>query len=81
MNNGPGSVQIVDRLSAVEAIKRLNEEDLLFLNRLIIERFNLFRQARSAAQMTRFTVEDEAGFTSSGVGVILHRNGLQPRQS
>ena len=32
------SVKIVDRLSAVEAIKRLNEEDLLFLNRLIVER-------------------------------------------
>ena len=25
----PGSVKIVDRVSAVEAIKRLNEEDLL----------------------------------------------------
>lgn len=28
----PGSVRIIDRVSAVEAIKRLNEEDLLFLN-------------------------------------------------
>lgn len=26
----PGSVKIVDRVSAVEAIKRLSEEDLLF---------------------------------------------------
>ena len=34
----PGSVKIIDRVSAVEAIKRLNEEDLLFLNRLIVER-------------------------------------------
>jgi len=37
----PGSVKIVDRVSAVEAIKRLNEEDLLFLNRLIVERLKL----------------------------------------
>ena len=28
----PGSVRIIDRVSAVEAIKRLNEEGLLFLN-------------------------------------------------
>ncbi len=32
-----GSVKIVDRVLAVEAIKRLNEEDLFFLNRLIVE--------------------------------------------
>lgn len=34
-NHEPRSVKIVDRVSAVEAIKRLNEEALLFLNRLI----------------------------------------------
>ena len=34
----PGSVKIVYRVSAVEASKRQNEEDLLFLNRLIVER-------------------------------------------
>lgn len=33
-------VRIVDPLSAGEAIKRLNEEDLLFMNRLIVERLN-----------------------------------------
>lgn len=37
-----GSVKIVDRVSAIEAIKRLGEEDLLFLNRLIVERSTSF---------------------------------------
>jgi hypothetical protein len=37
----PGSVKIIDRISAFEAIKRMREEDLLFLNRLIVERINL----------------------------------------
>lgn len=51
----PTSVKIVDRVSAVEAIKRLNEEDLLFLNRLIVERLKLISQARATALMTSFT--------------------------
>lgn len=34
----PGSVRIIDRVSAVEAIKRLNEEDLLFLTYLKLSR-------------------------------------------
>ena len=44
----PGSVKIVDRVSAVEAIKRLNEEDLLFLNRLIVERLKLIYEQISS---------------------------------
>lgn len=58
----PGSVKIVDRVSAVEAIKRLNEEDLLFLNRLIIERLKLISQARATTLMTSFTKGDRVGF-------------------
>ena len=38
-----GTVKIVDRLSAVEAINQMSEEDLVFLNRLIIERCKLIR--------------------------------------
>ena len=58
----PGSVKIVDRLSAVEAIKRLDEEDLLFLNRLIVERLNLIAQSRATSLMTSFTKGDRVGF-------------------
>ena len=38
----PDRVKIVDRVSAVEAIKRFNEEDLLLLNRLIVERLDSY---------------------------------------
>lgn len=58
----PGSVKIVDRVSAVEAIKRPNEEDLLFLNRLIVERLKLISQARATTLMTNFTKGDRVGF-------------------
>ncbi|AOV16767.1 hypothetical protein BJI67_06565 [Acidihalobacter aeolianus] len=58
----PGSIRIVDRVSATEAIKRLNEEDLLFLNQLIVERLKLISQARATTLMTRFTKGDRVGF-------------------
>lgn len=51
----PSSVKIVDRVSAVEATKRLNEEDLLFLNRLIVERRKSISQARATMLMISFT--------------------------
>ncbi|MDD3650616.1 hypothetical protein [Immundisolibacter sp.] len=58
----PGSVKIMDRVSAVEAIKRLDEEDLLFLNRLIVERLKLISQARATGLMATFTKGDRVGF-------------------
>lgn len=74
----PGSVKIVDRISAVEAIKRLNEEDLRFLNRLIVERIKLISQARSTSLMATFTRGDRVEFqTSDGrmmEGVVLRLN-------
>jgi len=58
----PGSVKIVDQASAVEAIKRLNEEDLRFLNRLIVERLKLLSQARATEEMICFTRGDRVSF-------------------
>ncbi len=58
----PGSVKIVDPVSAVKAIKRLNEGDLLFLNRLIFERLKLISQAHATTLMTRFTKGDRVDF-------------------
>lgn len=73
-----GSVKIVDRVSAVEAIKRLGEEDLLFLNGLIIERLNLISQARATTLMTSFTKGDRVGFQASDgralEGMVLRLN-------
>lgn len=74
----PGSVKIVDRVSAVEAIKRLNEEDLLFLNHLIVERLKLISQARATTLMTRFTKGDRVGFQAPDgrmlEGIVLRLN-------
>lgn len=74
----PGSVKFVDRLSAVEAINHLNEEDLLFLNRLIVERLQLMAQARATRLMTSFTRGDRVGFQASDgrllEGVVLRLN-------
>ncbi len=57
-----GDVKIIDRVSAVEAIKRLNEEDLRFLNRMIVERLKLISQTRATTLMTSFTKGDRVGF-------------------
>ncbi len=74
----PGSVKIIDRVSAVEAIKRLGEEDLLFLNRLIVERLKLISQARATALMTSFTKGDRVAFQSPDgrtlEGMVLRLN-------
>lgn len=73
-----GSVKIIDRVSAVEAIKRLNEQDLLFLNRLIVERLKLISQARATSLMTSFTMGDRVSFQASDgqvqEGVVLRLN-------
>ncbi|MBL8499702.1 MAG: hypothetical protein LZF63_12320 [Nitrosomonas sp.] len=58
----PGDIKIIDRVSAVEAIKRLNEEDLRFLNRMIVERLKLISQARATTLMVSFTKGDRVGF-------------------
>ncbi len=74
----PGSVKIVDRTSAVEAIKRLNEEDLLFLNQLIVERLKLISQTRATTLMTSFTKGDRVGFQAPDgralEGIVLRLN-------
>lgn len=65
-----GSVKIVDRVSAVEAIKRLGEDDLLFLNQLIVERLKLISQARSTSQMAAFGIGDLVSFRSPNGHII-----------
>jgi len=61
----PGSVKIIDRVSAVEAIKGLEEEDLHFLNRLIVERLNLISQVRATEKMANFSAGDRVNFQAS----------------
>ena len=71
-------VKIADRVSAVEAIKRLNEDDLRFLNRLIVERLKLISQARATALMAKFTKGDRVCFQAPDgqmiEGIVLRLN-------
>ena len=61
-----------------EAIRKLNEDDLRFLNRLIVERLNLIHQARSTYMLAHFSVGDRVRFsTGSGEqksGVVVRLN-------
>jgi hypothetical protein len=51
-----------NRNDAAESIRHLGEEDLRFLNRLIVERLKLIAQARSTALMSRFHSGDHIQF-------------------
>ncbi len=58
------SFELVDRSEVAEALRRMNEEDLRFLNRLIVERLKLIAQARSTAMLAHFSVGDRVSFQS-----------------
>ncbi len=59
-----GHYILKDRNTAAEAIRQMGEDDLRFLNRLIIERLKLISQARSTALMSQFNIGDKVGFQS-----------------
>ena len=59
--------ELMNRAEAAETIRKLNEEDLRFLNRLIVERLKLISQARSTVMLAHFSVGDRASF-STGAG-------------
>jgi hypothetical protein len=71
-------IELMDRTAAQEAILRMNEEDLRFLNRLIVERLKLINQARSTVMMARFSTGDRVSFQATTgqrkVGVIIRLN-------
>ena len=69
-------VKIVDRLSAADAIKQLDEADLRYLNALIVERLKLIHQAKTTALMSRFSAGDRVGFTARDGS---YRQGLVTR--
>lgn len=75
---GSERCELVDRATAVEAIGRMNEDDLRFLNRLIVERLKLISQARSTVMLARFTMGDRVRFQANSgewkSGVILRLN-------
>jgi hypothetical protein len=70
--------ELMNRADAAEAIRKLNEEDLRFLNRLIVERLKLLSQARSTVMLAHFSVGDRVRFStgagSEKTGVIVRLN-------
>lgn len=69
--------KLANRTEVMDMIKRLCEDDLLFLNKLIVERLKLISQAKSTHQMSRFNVGDRVSFhTNSGLktGIIMRLN-------
>ncbi len=71
-------LRIVDRASAIDAINRLNEDDLRLLNRLIVERIKFISQTRVASLMAGFTKGDRVVFCapdgSNLEGIVLRLN-------
>lgn len=68
----------LNRQEAVEAIRHLSEDDLLFLNAHIIERLKLIAQAQSTIEIARFSLGDRVKFTGHGgktvAGIIIRLN-------
>ena len=56
---------VLDRELFAQALRHLGEEDLLYLNRMVVERLNLLAQAKSTVQLAQFTEGDRVHFTTS----------------
>jgi hypothetical protein len=62
---------VLDREVFVQALRHMGEEDLLFLNRMVVERLKLLEQARSTVQLARFAEGDRVQFTTQH-GAVKH---------
>lgn len=73
------STVFFDRTSALEEIKKLGEEDLRFLHRVITERLKLMAQAKSTLLMADFHLGERVhfqgtdGLVKSGAIIRLNR--------
>lgn len=62
---------VVDRKLFVQALRHMGEDDLLYLNRMVVERLNLLAQAKSTVQLAQFTEGDRVQFTTND-GIVKH---------
>ena len=69
---------ILDRELFTQALRHMGEEDLLYLNRMVVERLNLLAQARSTVELAQFAEGDRVHFTASDgsvkSGIVLRLN-------
>lgn len=56
---------VLDREMFLEALRHMGEQDLLFLNRMVVERLHLLAQAKSTVQLAQFAEGDRVEFTTS----------------
>jgi transcription elongation factor len=56
---------VLDREMFVQALRYMDEQDLRFLNRMVVERLNLLAQARSTVQLAQFSEGDRVEFTDN----------------
>lgn len=62
---------ILDRELFTQALRHMGEEDLRYLNRMVVERLNLLAQARSTVALAQFAEGDRVQFSASD-GSIKH---------
>jgi hypothetical protein len=62
---------VLDRELFTQALRHMGEADLLYLNRMVIERLNLLAQARSTVQLAQFAEGDHVHFTTNE-GLMKH---------
>jgi hypothetical protein len=55
---------ILDRELFVQALRHMGEEDLRYLNRMVVERLILLTQAKSTVQLAQFAEGDRVHFTT-----------------
>lgn len=60
----PANQTLLDRELFVQALRHMSEEDLLYLNRIVIERLQLLSQAKSTAALAQFAEGDRIEFTA-----------------
>lgn len=69
---------ILDRDLFTQALRNMSEDDLHYLNRMVVERLRLLAQARSTVQLAQFTEGDRVSFTDNNgtvkTGWILRLN-------
>lgn len=54
---------VFNKEGMIEAVNRLNEKELLFLNRIIVERLKFISQAKSTLMMSSFTAGERVCFS------------------
>lgn len=69
---------ILDREMFTLALRHMGEEDLLYLNRMVVERLNLLAQAKSTVELAQFAEGDRIEFTATDGtikrGIVLRLN-------